>query len=163
MRKVIAVVVVLVSAAFSGFAQVDTGNLVGTVKDPSGASVAGATVTTTNTDTGISTIVKSEANGNFVINPIKIGRYSVSVAASGFRREVRQDIVLDVQQSIRLDFTLQVGSVTQTTEVSGAAPLLETENASLGDVVTSQVVEELPLNGRRYTDLASTVIPQRQI
>jgi len=155
MRKVIAVVVVLISAAVSGCAQVDTGNLVGSIKDPSGASVAGATVTATNTDTGISTVVKSETNGNFVINPLKIGRYSVSVEASGFRRELRQDIVLDVQQSIKLDFTLQVGSVTQTTEVSGAAPLLETENASLGDVVTSQVVEELPLNGRRYTDLAT--------
>jgi hypothetical protein len=155
MRKTILVVVLLSSAAVSGFAQVDTGNLVGTIKDPSGAVLSGVTVTATNIDTAVSTVVKSEPTGNFVITPLKIGRYSVSVEASGFRKEVRQNIVLDVQQTIRLDFTLQVGSVTQTTEVSGAAPLLETENASLGDVVTSQVVEELPLNGRRYTDLAT--------
>jgi len=155
MRKTILVVVLLSSAAVSGFAQVDTGNLVGTIKDPSGAVLSGVTVTATNIDTGVSTVVKSEPTGNFVITPLKIGRYSVSVEASGFRKEVRQNIVLDVQQTIRLDFTLQVGSVTQTTEVSGTAPLLETENASLGDVVTSQVVEELPLNGRRYTDLAT--------
>jgi len=155
MRKVIAVVVLLISAAVSGLAQVDTGNLVGTVRDPSGAVLSGVTVTATNVDTGVSTVVKTEPTGNFVITPLKIGRYSVSVESSGFRKEVRQDIVLDVQQTIRLDFTLQVGSVTQTTEVSGAAPLLETENASLGDVVTSLVVEQLPLNGRRYTDLAT--------
>ena len=89
-----------------------------------------------------------------MITPLHIGRYSVSIEASGFKREVRKDIVLDVQQSIRLDFSLKVGSVTETTVVSGAAPLLETENASLGDVVTAETVEELPLNGRRYTDLA---------
>jgi Carboxypeptidase regulatory-like domain len=154
MRKTILVVVSWISAAVCGLAQVDTGNLVGTVRDPSGAVLSGVTVTATNMDTGASTVVKTEASGNFVITPLKIGRYSVSVEAAGFRKEVRPNIVLDVQQTIRLDFALKVGSVTQTTEVSGAAPLLETENASLGDVVTAETVEELPLNGRRYTDLA---------
>jgi len=154
MRKTIGVFVLLVAAVALGSAQVDTGSLVGTVKDASGAILAGITVTATNTDTGVATTVKSESTGDYVITPLNIGRYSVSVEATGFRKEVRKDIVLDVQQRIRLDFTLKVGSVTEIAEVSGAPPLLETESASLGDVVTSQTVELLPLNGRRYTDLA---------
>ena len=153
MRKTIGVFVVLVAAVVLGSAQVDTGSLVGTVKDASGAVLAGMTVTATNADTGIKTAVKSDSDGNYVITPVKIGRYSVSAEAAGFRKEVRKDIVLDVQQTMRLDFSLQVGSVTETADVSGEAPLLETESASLGDVVTSQQVEQLPLNGRRYTDL----------
>ena len=148
------VVIFLISVAVMGFAQVDTGSLVGTVKDPSGATLPGVTVTATNADTAVATSVKTEADGNYVITPLKIGRYSVSVEASGFQREVRKDIVLDVQQTIRLDFSLKVGAVSETMEVSGAPPLLETESASLGDVVTAETVEELPLNGRRYTDLA---------
>src|SRR5215472_19332921 len=87
MRKTILVVVSLISAAVCGLAQVDTGNLVGTVRDPSGAVLSGVTVTATNVDTGASTVVKTEASGNFVITPLKIGRYSVSAEASGFRKE----------------------------------------------------------------------------
>jgi len=154
MRKNVLVVLVLIIAVSMGFAQVDTGSLVGTVKDASGALLPNVTVTATNMDTGVHAAVKSDVNGNYVITPLHIGRYSVAIESTGFRKEIRNDIVLDVQQTIRLDFALQVGSVSQVMEVSGAAPLLETESASLGDVVTSQTVELLPLNGRRYTDLA---------
>ncbi len=157
MRNTTLVVVFLwlVGAAVTGMAQVDTGVVVGTIKDASGAVVPNATATATNMDTGVTTAVKSASDGNYVITPVKIGRYSVSAEAAGFRKEVRQNIVLDVQQTIRLDFTLQVGSVTETANVTGEAPLLDTQDASLGDVVASQQVEELPLNGRRYTDLAT--------
>jgi hypothetical protein len=154
-RKTTGVVVFLITVAVLGFAQVDTGSLVGTVKDSSNAVLPGVTVAATSLDTDVSTVVKTGADGNYVITPLHIGRYSVSVESKGFRREIRKDIVLDVQQSIKLDFTLEVGSVSQTMEVSGAAPLLETENASLGDVVTAQQIEQMPLNGRRYTDLAA--------
>jgi len=154
MRKTVLIAVLLISAAATVFAQVDTGSLVGTVKDASGAVLPGVTVTATNADTGVNTVAKTESDGNYVITPLHIGRYSLTVETKGFRKEIRRDIVLDVQQSIKLDFTLQVGSVSETMEVLGAAPLLETENASLGDVVTAETVEELPLNGRRYTDLA---------
>jgi len=145
----------LIGAGVAAKAQVDTASVVGTVRDSSGAVVSGATATATNIDTGIGTAVKSGVDGNYVITPLKIGKYSVSVEASGFRKEVRENIVLNVQQSIRLDFSLQVGSVTETTSVTGEPPLLETESASLGDVVAAQQVEQLPLNGRRYTDLAT--------
>jgi hypothetical protein len=145
----------LISAAVTTFAQVDTASVVGTIRDSSGAVLAGATATATNVDTGIKTAVKSGPDGDYFITPLKIGRYSVSVEAAGFRTEVRQNIVLDVQQSLKLDFNLQVGSVTETTSVIGETPLIETENASLGDVIAAQQVELLPLNGRRYTDLAT--------
>jgi hypothetical protein len=145
----------LISAAVASFAQVDTGAVVGTIKDASGAVVPNATATVTNLDTGVKTAVKSGSDGNYVITPLKIGRYSVSAEAPGFGTEVRQNIVLDVQQSIRLDFTLRVGSVTETANVTEEAPLLDTQDASLGDVVASQQIEQMPLNGRRYTDLAT--------
>jgi hypothetical protein len=145
----------LISTAVTTVAQVDTASVVGTIRDSSGAVLGAATATATNIDTGIRTAVKSGADGNYFITPLKIGRYSVSVEANGFRKEVRDNIVLNVQQSLRLDFNLQVGSVTETTSVTGEPPLLETETASLGDVVAAQQVEQLPLNGRRYTDLAT--------
>ncbi len=152
--RLLATLLWLVGAAVTGLAQVDTASVVGTVRDSSGAVVPGATATATNIDTGIKTAVKTSGDGNYVLTPLKIGRYSVSIEASGFRTEIRENIALSVQQNLRLDFTLQVGSVTQIANVTGEPPLLETETASLGDVVAAQQVEQLPLNGRRYTDLA---------
>jgi hypothetical protein len=144
-----------ISAAIIGWAQVDTGTLVGSVKDTSGAVLPSASVTARNVDTGASTSAKTDADGNYVLTPLKIGTYSLSVEAAGFQKEVRNGIVLNVQQNIRLDFTVSVGSVSQTAVVSGEAPLVETESASLGDVIASQQAEQMPLNGRRYTDLAT--------
>jgi len=156
MRKTTFAVVLLwiLNTAVTGWAQVDTATVTGTVRDASGAVVTNATVTATETDTGIKVTAKSKSDGNYVITPLKIGRYSVSAEASGFQTETRQNIVLDVQQNVRLDFQLRVGSVAQTAEVISETPLLETETASLGEVVAAQQVEEFPLNGRRYTDLA---------
>jgi hypothetical protein len=148
------VLLLTVSMATAGWSQVDTATVTGTVRDASGAVVTNATVTAAETDTGIKVTTKSNADGNYVITPLKIGRYSVSAEAPGFQTQTRQGIVLDVQQNLRADFQLHVGSVTQTTEVISEAPPLDTETASLGDVVTAQQVEGLPLNGRRYTDLA---------
>jgi hypothetical protein len=147
--------VFLIGTAATSLAQVDTASVVGTVRDASGAVLAGATATATNVDTGIQTTVKTGEDGNYVITPLKIGRYTVSAEATGFRKEVRENIILDVQQRARIDFSMQVGSVTETANVSGEPPLLETETASLGDVIAAQQVELLPLNGRRYTDLAT--------
>jgi len=144
----------VLSTSFAGFAQVDTATVTGTVQDSTGAVLPNVTITATELDTGIKTAVKSSQDGNYVITPLKIGRYSVSAEANGFRTQTRTDIVLNVEQRLRLDFNLQVGSVTQTAEVTGQTPQLETESASLGDVVAAQQVEQLPLNGRRYTDLA---------
>ena len=151
----IGVLLWIVSTALTGWAQVDTATVVGTIRDSSGAVVPNVTVTGTEMDTGVKLTVKSSTDGSYVLTPLRIGRYAVSAQATGFQTETRENIVLDVQQNLRLDFQLHVGSVTQTTEVTSQATLLDTEAASLGDVVASQQVEELPLNGRRYTDLAA--------
>src|SRR2546425_4219040 len=155
MRKTTFAVVLFwtLGTAMTGWAQVDTATVTGTVRDTSGAVVTNATVIATETETGIKVSTKSNPDGNYVITPLKIGRYSVSAEAAGFQTETHQNIVLNLQQNQRLDFQLHVGSVAQTAEVI-SSPLLETETASLGDVIESQTVEELPLNGRRYTDLA---------
>lgn len=136
-------------------AQVDTGSLVGTVKDASGAVLPEAVVTATNADTGVATTAKTDASGNYVLTPLRIGNYTLSVEAAGFQKQVRTGIVLNVQQNIRLDFTVSIGSVAQTAVVTAAPPLLETEDASLGDVIAGQQAQQMPLNGRRYTDLAT--------
>lgn len=154
-RVVATLTFVVICFVASGFGQVDTATIVGTVRDTSGAVIPGASITATEVNTGIKTEVKSGADGNYVITPLKIGAYSLTVDARGFQKVVRQNIVLNVQSGVRVDFSLQVGSVTQTVEVSGAPPLVQTTDASLGSVVGSQQVEELPLNGRRYTDLAA--------
>ena len=157
MRKHTLLLAVFVSC-FSSLpliAQVDTGSLAGTVKDLSGALLPGAAVTPTETATGRSTSVQTNDKGDYVLTPLKIGTYVISVQAVGFKRELRNGISLNVQQNIRLDFSLKVGSVTGETVVSGAQRLLETDFAALGDVVTARQVEDLPLNGRRYTDLAT--------
>ena len=150
-----AVLLWILTTALATWAQVDTATVTGTVRDSSGASLPNAVVTAMEMNTGTKTIAKTSSDGNYVITPLKIGTYSVSVQATGFRTETRENIVLNVEQNQRLDFQLQVGSVTQTARVSSEAPLLESETASLGDVVAAPQVEELPLNGRRYTDLAS--------
>ncbi len=152
--KVAVAVLWTLSSVLTTWAQVDTATVTGTVRDSSGAVLPNVAVTATEMNTGISVAAKSDNEGNYVITPLKIGRYSVSADAAGFQRETRQNIVLDVQQNLRLDFQLHVGSVAQTAEVTSEAPMLETETASLGDVVAAQQVEELPLNGRRYIDLA---------
>ena len=152
--KLAVLLLCILTAAVTGWAQVDTATVTGTVRDSTGAVLPNVTVTATEINTGIKTTAKTASDGNYVITPLKIGTYSVSAQATGFQMETRQNVVLDVQQNQRLDFALHVGSVTQTAEVISEAPLLETETATLGDVVAAQQVEELPLNGRRYTDLA---------
>ncbi|HEY7210393.1 MAG TPA: carboxypeptidase-like regulatory domain-containing protein, partial [Bryobacteraceae bacterium] len=138
-------------------AQVDTGTILGTVRDNSGAVVASATVTVQNEGTQFSQTVTTSSAGTYVITPLKIGRYSVEVASPGFKKERRTGLELNIQQQLVADFNLQVGDVTTQVEVTGAAPVLQTENGSVGQVINSHVINDLPLNGRNYTFLARLV------
>jgi outer membrane receptor protein involved in Fe transport len=137
------------------YGQVDTATIVGTVHDTSGAVIISGAVTVTATDTGIKTTVRTDSTGNYVVTPLRIGNYSVTVEAPGFRTETHSGIVLQVQDRLRVDFTMQVGSVNEAVNVEAAVPVIETETSSLGDVVTSQQVTDLPLNGRDFTQLAT--------
>jgi hypothetical protein len=135
-------------------AQTTAGAIVGTVTDPSGAIIGGASITVTNVETGITTKATTDAAGNYVVTPLPNGKYSVAVEAAGFKRSVRSDIILNVQDRLRLDVALEVGAVTDTVEVQAAAPILETDTSYLGQVVDSQRIVDLPLNGRFFTRLA---------
>jgi len=135
-------------------AQADTGSIQGTIKDQSGAVIPGAEVTLTNEGTNLSVTLTSGADGTYTFSPVKIGVYSVSAVAQGFAKAVQTHLTLDLQQQLVVDLTLKPGAVTQTIEVTGAAPALQTQNASVGQVVDSRAVNDLPLNGRNFTFLA---------
>jgi len=135
-------------------AQVDTGAISGTVKDQSGGVIPGAKVTLTNAGTGISVSTRSGADGIYVFRPIKIGTYSVAGEFQGFRKTEQKDVRVDVQQQVVVDLTLLPGEITQSIEVTGAPPALQTQDASVGQVVGTREVNDLPLNGRNFTFLA---------
>ena len=155
-RNVLAVSVLLFFQPLA-FAQVDTGTILGTIRDASGAVVSGAGVTVRNEGTSFSQTTRTSSSGEFVFTPLKIGKYSVEVEDQGFKKQRRTGIVVDIQQQVVSDFTLTVGDVSTEVEVTAAAPILQTENGSVGQVITGQVVNDLPLNGRNYTFLARLV------
>ena len=135
-------------------AQVDRGGIVGTVTDPSGARVAGAEVTITNTATNQSTKVTTDDSGNYSANLLHIGTYSVTSEKQGFQKTVQPAVEVGVNQVVRADLALQVGTGAETVQVTGAAPLLQSETSSLGTLETERRISELPLNGRNFIQLA---------
>jgi hypothetical protein len=135
-------------------AQIDTGAIVGTVKDASGALVPNASVEITNAATNEKQMVVTNSAGEYQFPALRPGMYSVRVTAQGFGSQVRNDIEIHVQSRPSVDFTLAVGATNTTVEVTAAEPLLQTQDAVLGGVVQSRQINDLPLNGRRYADLA---------
>jgi carboxypeptidase family protein/TonB-dependent receptor-like protein len=134
-------------------AQIDAGRILGMVKDQSGAVVPGAKVTVTNEGTGLALNITTGPTGYFVFPALRIGSYRVEVEVAGFAKFVRSGLTLHVQEDVVVDATLVPGAVTQTIEVKAAAPVLQTQDASVGTTVGTQVVNDLPLNGRNWTTL----------
>jgi TonB dependent receptor/Carboxypeptidase regulatory-like domain len=153
-RSVVYASLLVVGLCMAALAQKDTGAIAGTVKDSSGAVVASAQVTITDVDRGTKFITTTGQQGEYVASPLKIGRYSVTVEKQGFKKAVAGPITVDVQARPEINIALQVGSFNETVTVNTQGPQLETETSELGDVVTSKVVETLPLNGRNYAQLA---------
>src|ERR1019366_2841811 len=149
-------VVVLACFGFvvTACAQKDTGSIVGVVRDPSGAVIAGAKVKVTEVDQGTSFDTSTNASGEYVVTPLRIGRYDVTVEKQGFKKAVVGPIVLDVQARPAVDVTLQVGQVAETVVVASQGSQLETETSDLGQVVNSRTATTLPLNGRNFAQLA---------
>jgi hypothetical protein len=146
-------------------AQVDTGTILGTVSDASGAVIPGATVTIIEQATSARTTVKSSADGRYIFTPLKIGSYSVEAGFTGFKKTTIQGVHLDIQQQALVNVVLQPGTVTQDVEVTEAPELLQTQNGSVGQVIEEKTIEDLPLNGRDYTMLVlltpGVTIPQQ--
>src|SRR2546425_38623 len=152
--RVLLVFVIALALSVLSFAQKDTGSIVGTVKDQTGALVANAKVTVTDVERGPALTTTTNDAGEYVAGPLRVGRYTVMVQHPGFKQAVSVPVNLDVQQRIAINVTLQVGQISEAVEVTGAAPLLETETSELGQVVDHKRVANLPLNGRNFAQLA---------
>lgn len=145
---------VFLIAALPLAAQVGTAELTGAVTDSSGAGVAGSRVVAANAATGVTRDAVSDATGVYVLTLLPPGVYNLSVEAQGFRKISQTNVELQVNQRAKIDFALQVGQVSETIEVAGVAPLLESQSSSLGSVIAEKFVGELPLNGRNFIQLA---------
>jgi hypothetical protein len=135
-------------------AQVDTGSVLGTVSDSSGARVSGATVTLTNEGTNATLSTTTGDDGGYKFTPVKIGTYKVTVTNPGFQTTTSHGLTVNVGENMVADFSLKPGSVSETVEVTTSAPVLQSQDASVGQVVDSKSVNDLPLNGRNFTFLA---------
>src|SRR6185295_2006298 len=145
-RRVVAVSFVGLLGVTIAEAQVTTGTIVGTVKDPQGAAVPGATVTITEVNKGTTSVHLTDADGAFVAPFLIPGTYDVAVELASFKRHTHKGVVLQVNQRARVDVTLTLGGLTETTEVIGLAPLTRTDSGELGEVIEERAVRELPLN-----------------
>src|SRR3954452_17539472 len=137
------------------YAQVSTAELSGVVLDPSGAAVANAKVTAITTATNQSHETVTSSSGNYVLTLLPPGDYRIEVESPGFKKLEQTGLTLQINQQAQVNLTLQVGDVTQVAQVTGQAPLLETESSSMGAVVNQRLTNELPLNGRNFIQLAT--------
>ncbi len=147
----ISICLLLVPCAFG---QVDEGSITGLVQDATGAVVPNAKVTLLNTDQGLSVVTNTDSSGVYTFSPVRIGNYSVSATAAGFSVTTQQHVNVAVSQNVRVNIELKTGAATETVEVTSAPPQLQTEDASVGQVVNERSVNNLPLNGRNFTFLA---------
>jgi hypothetical protein len=147
------VLVLLLACAVPSFAQT-LGTITGDVKDASGAVIPGANVTAQNTSTNATRESQSNEAGAYTFAALPPGPYVVKAELQGFRT-VTQAVDLHVEQTVRVNFTMEIGTLAETTEVTGVAPLITTENATVGTVIENRRIVELPLNGRNFLSLVA--------
>jgi len=148
LKKIFAVLTLLASAFSICYAQQGRGTISGTVTDPSGAAVKGAKITVRHIETNSTVVTESNGEGFYLTPPLNVGSYEISAQISGFKKEIRTGITLQVDQKAEVNLQLQVGSASESVQVVGEVSLVNTENASTGQVIENKRVEDLPLNGR---------------
>jgi hypothetical protein len=131
------------------------GEITGVLTDSSGGVIVGATLTVTNPETNLTRTTVTNSAGNYTFAALLPGTYNVRAEMQGLQTEIRNGVELQVQQVARIDFQLKVGSVSESIEVSGGAPLLTTESATVGTVIDNRRIVELPLNGRNFIQLVA--------
>src|SRR5437762_9924155 len=136
-------------------AQVDTGTIAGSVRDSQGAGVPAASVTLVEVNTNATFKTQTDGSGDFVSPPLRPGTYKVVAEAQGFKTQTHNAITVKVQDRLRIDFDMAVGSVSENVVVTTEPPPIQTETSSLGQVITATQITELPLNGRDYIQLAT--------
>src|SRR5215472_5272962 len=135
-----------------------SGSITGTVTDPSGSAVPGATVTVTNTGTGVvARTLTTGPSGIYAAESLPVGTYQVSVAASGFRTGVSSNLALNVADRLGVDFRLKLGATSQRVEVTGATPQVQTQSGAISDTVSTQQISQLPILDRNFMELQATV------
>src|SRR5258707_518269 len=139
------------------FGQQTMATLLGSVTDPSGASVAGAKVRASNLATNLTRETVADSSGTYSIPALPAGSYRITVTLDGFQAQQVDRFTLQVEQQAQLNFVMKVGNVTETVNVSASGALLQTENASVGTVIDSSKIVELPLNGRNFIQLAQLI------
>ena len=155
MRHLVLVSAVL-AAVFANPSPAQTfGEITGHISDPGGGSVPSAGITLTNVATNAVRTTASTEAGDYTFPSVAPGFYNVKVERSGFKSAGSNNVQVQVQQTVRLDFALQVGQLTESIEVSASAEMLQAENVSLGTVIENKGVTELPLNGRNYLGLVA--------
>jgi hypothetical protein len=145
---------VLTLVAAPAWAQFETGNVVGTIKDSTGAVVPGAKVTLTNTQTGVTAERTSDANGNYEFFTVRPGTYVITGEKDGFSIALVDNVIVTVGARQRVDLNMAVGQLTEKVEVSASAVLLQTDSSDRSQVITGEQTRALPLNGREYSALA---------
>ncbi len=152
--RTLAAAIVVAFVATAALAQLPTGNILGVVKDSSGGVVSGASVTVRNVDTGSSRTSATGDDGSYRFSALAVGNYDIGVSHDGFQTASRKGLNLSVAQEAVIDFTMQVGSSTQTVVVTEEAPVINTTSGSISGLVSEQKMSDLPLNGRNYVDLS---------
>ena len=144
---------ILCALAASAFAQ-STATLQGTVVDASGATVPNVTVTARNQATGEERVTQTDTAGAYVLASLPVGTYRIEAKSPGLQTTVANNLVLEVGATVRQDFTLKVAATSETVEISATAPVITEDPVSVGSVVNQRTVQEIPLNGRHFVDLA---------
>jgi hypothetical protein len=157
LRVLLSVSLALLCLCAAATAQVTTGSILGTVHDSTGAVIPGATVTITDSGKGTSSIKKTDDNGNYDVEFLIPGTYTISVEMKGFKHSVSNNIALDIDQKAQVNFSLELGEASETVEVNSTPPLIRLGSAELGEVVGKTQVQQLPLNGRNFAQLVYLV------
>src|ERR1700760_51639 len=162
-RTLLAIAICFSVFSHIALGQTTTGSIVGTVTDPSGAAVTGANVTLTSTETAESHNATTDSSGNYQFVLLQPAVYKIDMEGTGFKHYTRDQIVVQVDQVFRVNAIMEVGAVNQQVVVTSQAPIMQTETASLGQVVAGKAVTNIPLNGRNVLALVSLVpgvVPQ---
>ena len=151
------VILLLFAGPGALWSQAVSGTILGTIKDPSGAVVGNTQVRIANDNTGLVRTVPTDAAGNYLVPFLPPGIYTVAAEAAGFKKAAFTNVVVQVDQKARVDFSLEVGAVTETVNVEAAVPLVSSDTSELGAVVSENQIKELPLNGRDFVHLTRTI------
>ncbi len=157
MSHVLRVTIMLLIGVASGFAQQTTGEIAGRIVDQQGGAIPGAIMTARNPATGFVRTEVSDAEGLYRLTALPVATYDITAELPGFETLTKKGIAVNIAQVLAIAFTLKVAPLAERVEVVGAKPLIQTTNASVGQVVDLEHVERLPLNGRQFANLAATV------